>query len=38
MHLDSARDLYSFYALDNKTDAYIAYLYLKHVDHFMKHV
>jgi ferredoxin len=38
MHLDSARDLYEFYALENKSDAYIAYLYLKHVDHFMRHV
>ena len=38
MHLDSARDLYNFYSLENKSDAYIAYLYLKHVDHFMKHV
>jgi ferredoxin len=38
MHLDSARDLYDFYALEHKSDAYIAYLYLKHVDHFMKHV
>jgi hypothetical protein len=38
MHLDSGRDLYSFYALENKSDSYIAYLYLKHLDHFMKHV
>ncbi len=38
MHLDSGRDLYNFYALENKSDSYIAYLYLKHVDHFMKHV
>jgi ferredoxin len=38
MHLESGRDLYSFYALEEKSDAYIAYLYLKHIDHFMKHV
>jgi Pyruvate/2-oxoacid:ferredoxin oxidoreductase delta subunit len=38
MHLDSGLDLYNFYALENKSDAYIAYLYLKHIDHFMKHV
>jgi ferredoxin len=38
VHLDSARDLYSFYSLENKADAYVAYLYLKHVDHFIKHV
>lgn len=38
MHLDSGRDLYSFYGLGEKTDAYVAYLYLKHVDHFMQHV
>jgi len=38
MHLQSARDLYSFYSLENKSDAYIAYLYLKHVDHFIRHV
>lgn len=38
MHLDSGRDLYSFYSLENKSDSYVAYLYLKHVDHFMKHV
>ena len=38
MHLESARDLYNFYALENKSDAYIAYLYLKHVDHFIRHV
>lgn len=38
MHLSSGRDLYSFYALEEKSDAYIAYLYLKHIDHFMKHV
>jgi ferredoxin len=38
MHLESARDLYNFYSLENKSDAYIAYLYLKHVDHFIRHV
>jgi len=38
MHLSSGRDLYNFYALEEKSDAYIAYLYLKHIDHFMKHV
>lgn len=38
MHLESARDLYSFYALGEKQDAYVAYLYLKHMDHFISHV
>jgi ferredoxin len=38
LHLSSGRDLYSFYALEEKSEAYIAYLYLKHIDHFMKHV
>jgi NAD-dependent dihydropyrimidine dehydrogenase PreA subunit len=38
MHLQSAHDLYNFYALEEKTDSYIAQLYLKHLDHFMKHV
>jgi len=38
MHHESARDLYNFYALEDKSDSYIAYLYLKHLDHFAKHV
>jgi ferredoxin len=37
MHHQSARDLFDFYALEDKGDGYIAYLYLKHLDHFVKH-
>jgi ferredoxin len=38
MHLSSAHDLFGFYSLENKSDLYLAYLYLKHMDHFLQHV
>ena len=38
MHHQVTKALYDFYSLDHKNDFFAAYLYLKHIDHFMYHV
>jgi ferredoxin len=38
VHHSTGFDLYRFYSLADKGDTYIAYIYLKHTEHFIKHV
>lgn len=38
MHRESTKALYEMYSLEDKNDFLAAYLYLKHIDHFMYHV